>query len=184
MKKNYFAILSFIVFVFNSNAQVTIPIYDNVLFYDGYASLVNYPTEPDVIRLRNDLFTKKLTPEVLAQIGTSLTLNISISAACDNYDRIGNINLALVPKGATSYNPDTTNRLELGRYITPFMNKNLDPDEVPYNFTINNVAQIFKDQTLLADYDICIFYSKAKGVGMTYYQKKEKKSEAKSKRNN
>lgn len=156
MKKNYFAILSFIVFVFNSNAQVSIPIYDNVLFYDGYASLVNYPTEPDVIRLRNDLFTKKLTPEVLAQIGTSLTLNISISAACDNYDRIGNINLALVPKGATSYNPDTTNRLELGRYITPFMNKNVPPNLVPYTFSVDNITKILKDTYLNTIYDFWI----------------------------
>ncbi len=153
MKKNYFALLSFIVFVFNSNAQVTIPFYDNVLFYDGYAGLVNEPTVPDVIRLRNDLFTKKMTPEVLSQIGSTLTLDISVSAACDNYDRIGNINLALVPKNSITYVPENVERIELGRIITPFMNKNVAPNLVPYTFSIDNVTKILKDSYLNSQYD-------------------------------
>lgn len=156
MKKFYFLVLSLFGFYLTSKAQTTIPIYDNVLFYDGYAGLVNEPTAPDVFRLRNDLFTKKLTPEVLSQIGNTLQLSISISAACDNYDRIGNINLALVPKGATSYNPATTSRIELGRFITPFMNKNVPPNLVPYSFTVNNVTRILKDSNLNSLYDFWI----------------------------
>jgi hypothetical protein len=156
MKKIYFLGLSLLGLLFTSNAQTTIPIYDNVLFYDGYAALVNFPTTPDVVRLRNDLFTKKLTPEILSQIGSTLELDISISAACDNYDRIGNINLALVPKGATSYNPATTDRIEMGRYITPFMNKNVAPNLVPYSFTVDNVTKILKDSYLNTIYDFWI----------------------------
>lgn len=142
--------------LFTSNAQTTIPIYNNVLFYDGYASLVNVPTDPDVYRLRNDLFTKKLTPDILSQVGSTLDINILITAACDNYDRIGNVNLALVPKGALSYNPATTSRIELGRFITPFMNKNIEPSSVPYTFSANNVAKILKDGNLNATYDFWI----------------------------
>lgn len=158
MKKKYL-ILTCILFVLSSlnlNAQVTIPIYSDVLFYDGYAGIVSNPTAPDVVRLRNDLFTKKLTPAILAQVGTTLSLSISISAACDNYDRIGNINLALVPKGATSYDPSTTERLELGRFITPFMNKNVAPNLVPYTFSVDNVAKILKDTNLNLQYDFWI----------------------------
>lgn len=156
MKKCYLYL--FIIFgLFSSvKAQTTIPIYDNVLFYDGYAATVAFPTAPDVVRLRNDLFTKKLTNEVLAQIGNTLTLNISISAACDNYDRIGNINLALVPKGALNYDPATTARIELGRYITPFMNKNVPPNIVPYSFSVNNATKILKDTYLNTMYDFWI----------------------------
>ena len=156
MKKNYFLIFLLLGLSLNSIAQTTINVYNNVLFYDGYAALVNHATAPDVIRLRNDLFTKKLTPEVLAQIGNTLQLSISISAACDNYDRIGNINLALVPKGAASYNPATTSRLELGRFITPFMNKNVAPNLVPYTFTVDNVTKILKDSYLNSMYDFWI----------------------------
>ena len=153
MKKNYFLVFCFFGLFFTSKAQTTIPVYDNVLFYDGYAALVSHPTAPDVVRLRNDLFTKKLTPEMLSQIGNTLQLSISISAACDNYDRIGNINLALVPKGAASYSPANIGRIELGRFITPFMNKNVAPNLVPYTFTVDNVTKILKDSYLNSVYD-------------------------------
>lgn len=141
---------------FSLNAQVSIPIYTDVLFYDGYAGIVSAPTTPDVVRLRNDLFTKKLTPSVLSQIGSTLTLSISVSAACDNYDRIGNINLALVPKDATSYVPENVDRIELGRIITPFMNKNVAPNIVPYTFSVDNVTKILKDTYLNSQYDFWI----------------------------
>jgi hypothetical protein len=153
MKKQYYFFIIFLGVITSLQAQVTIPFYDNVLFYDGYAGLVNEPTTPDVIRLRNDLFTKKMTPEVLSQIGNTLTLDISVSAACDNYDRIGNINLAFVPKNATSYVPESVDRIELGRIITPFMNKNVAPNLVPYTFTIDNVAKILKDSYLNSQFD-------------------------------
>lgn len=156
MKNFYFFILSFFALCNSAIGQITIPIYDSVLYYDGYAGLVSEPTAPDVVRLRNDLFTKKLTPEVLAQIGSTLNLSISISAACDNYDRIGNINLAMVPKGATSYDLATIERIELGRFITPFMNKNVAPNVVPYSFTVNNVTKILKDSYLNSIYDFWI----------------------------
>lgn len=148
--------LAFFGLLLTSNAQTTIPIYDNVLFYDGYAGLVSNPTTPDVVRLRNDLFTKKLTTNVLSQIGNTLSLDISISAACDNYDRIANINLALVPKNATSYDPATTSRIELGRFITPFMNKNVPPNLVPYTFAVNNITKMLKDTYLNTIYDFWI----------------------------
>ena len=137
-------------------AQTTIPVYSNVLFYDGYASLVSEPTPVGVFRLRNDLFTRKMTAGELAQIGTTLSISISISAACDNYDRIGNVNLALVPKGVTSYDLATTQRIELGRYITPFMNKNVAPNLVSYTFNIDNVAKILKDTSLNGLYDFWV----------------------------
>ena len=158
MIKNYILslILSVGLYTNCSSQTVNIPIFDNVLFYDGYATLVNFPTAPDVVRLKNNLFTKKLTSSILSQVGTTLTLNVFISAACDNYDRIGNINLALVPKGATSYDPATTSRIELGRYITPFMDKNVPPNLVPFVFTIDNVAKILKDSELNLLYDFWI----------------------------
>ncbi len=156
MKKIYRLIILLIGLGSVSTAQTTIPMYSNVLFYDGYAGIVSAPTPPGIVRLRNDLFTRKMTPAELAQIGTTLSISISISAACDNYDRIGNVNLALVPKGATSYDLATTQRIELGRYITPFMNKNVAPNLVPYTFNIDNVAKILKDTNLNILYDFWV----------------------------
>ena len=156
MKKQYFLILALFGFLITTKAQTFITVYDNVLFYDGYAGLVSNPTAPNVVRLRNDLFTKKLTLNELSQIGNTLELSVLITAACDNYDRIGNVNLALVPKYSLSYNPATTSRIELGRFITPFMNKNIQPTSVPYSFIVDNVTKILKDSYLNSIYDFWI----------------------------
>lgn len=139
---------------FHATAQVSLTVFDEILFYDGYAGVVNLPVPDGVIRHRNDLYAKKLSATELAAFGNSLDINVTIKASCDNYDRIGNVNLAFVPIGATTYNPSEVQRIELGRFITPFMNKNLEPSEVPYTFSVSNVAKIFKDPAILAAYDI------------------------------
>jgi hypothetical protein len=153
-------ILLFLITTFcflNSFAQSTITIMDSVVFYDGYASVVTTQTPPPgVIRHRNDLFARKLTSAEIAAVGTTLQMKIVIKALCDNYDRIGNVNLALVPAGATTYVPDNVQHIELGRFITPFMNKNVQPDSVPYLFNIDNVAMLLKEPTITNTYDIWI----------------------------
>ena len=143
-------------FLNTSSAQTLIPIYTSELFYDGYATLVNQPTAEGVVRLRNDLFTTKLSAEQIAAVGSTLQLSISITAACDNYDRIGNVNLVLVPKGDASYNTSTAQKIEMGRFITPFMNKNIAPTDVPYIFDVDNVAKILKDSNLNLVYDFWV----------------------------
>lgn len=150
---------------YNAHSQTTIKFFDKVLFFDGYAGLVSdatynsvspTPLPAGLIRHRNDLYATKMSDAQLASIGTSLTMNVTIKASCDNYDRIGNVNLALVPKGATTYNPDDVKRIEIGRYITPFMNKNIMPDTVPYTFNIPNVANLLRETSITSVYDIWV----------------------------
>ncbi|KAF2515437.1 T9SS type A sorting domain-containing protein [Flavobacterium salilacus subsp. salilacus] len=156
------SIVKFLLLIFivgntaKSTAQDTFTVFDEVLFYDGYAETVDEPVPEGTLRLSNSCYTRKLGADELAAFGNILTMDITIKAACDNYDRIGSVNLALVPTGQESYTYNEVQRIELGRYITPFMDKNDQPDEVPYSFTIDNVAQIFKNETILADYDIWI----------------------------
>ena len=138
------------------SSQVTTNIFNQVLFYDGYATLVNQPVPEGVTRFRNDLISRKLTATELTAFGSTLTINVSIKASCDNYDRIGNVNLALVPKNQATYIPNDVSRIELARFITPFMNYNIMPDTVPYTFNVDNMAKIFKDPTINALYDIWI----------------------------
>lgn len=145
--------------VFNNAlfAQTTsLTVFDQILFYDGYWGNVNQPVPEGVIRHRNDLYAKKLTATQLLSFGNSMTLNVSIMADCDNYDRIGNVNLALVPKDAVTYVPGNVQRIELARFITPFMNKHIPPNLVPYTFNIDNMTTIFKDPAINARYDIWI----------------------------
>lgn len=156
MKTKLLLLLLISSFFNSSQAQTLINVYDNVLFYDGYAGLVDVPTSSDVTRLRNDLFTTKLTSEQLSLMGSTLRIDVLITAACDNYDRIGNVNLVLVPKDDVSYNTNTALKIEMGRFITPFMNKNISPFSVPYSFTVDNVAKIMKDIAVNAAYDFWV----------------------------
>ncbi|WP_158605966.1 peptide-N-glycosidase F-related protein [Taibaiella sp. KBW10] len=143
---------------FQTQAQnTTIRVFDTVLFFDGYAGRVDSPApQPGITRHRNDLYARKLTTQELQSIGNTLKMNVTVKAACDNYDRIGNVNVAFVPKGDTAYNPDSVRRIEIGRYITPFMNKNVSPKQVPYTYYMDNVAYLLRDASLNASYDIWI----------------------------
>jgi hypothetical protein len=141
----------------HTSAQTTITIMEDVIFHDGYAALVTSPPPPaNVLMHRNDLAARKLTTAELESIGTSLQMNVTLGALCDNYDRIGNVNMALVPKGQTTYHPDSVQRIELGRFITPFFNKNIQPDTIPYTFNIDNVALLLKEESITSAYDIWI----------------------------
>jgi hypothetical protein len=154
-----------------TTAQTTITVMDSVIFYDGYAKLVVDTMLPkNILKHRNDLFARKLTAAELASIGTSLRMRVVFKALCDNYDRIASVNLALVPKGQNAYNPDSVQRMELGRFITPFMSKNIQPDTVSYAFNIDNIAELFKDKKLSKTYD---FWMELYVFGVPYAAQKE-----------
>lgn len=141
-------------------------IFDEVVYYDGYNSKVfDADLRDGIIRHANHLYAKKLTDAELNWMGEDLTVKVQIGALCDNYDRIGNINVAFVPKGQEGYNPDETTRIELARFITPFMDKNKKPDHVPYEFRADNMSLIFRDATLRTKYD---YYMEFELFGVPY----------------
>lgn len=157
MKKTIlFLFLSLLLSNLPLQAQTTLTIFEEILFYDGYAGVVSEPVPAGIIRHRNDLYAKKIEGGTTTPYGSSMTIEVIIKASCDNYDRIGNVNLALVPKGFTSYTPANVQRIELARFITPFMNKNLSPDEVPYTFSVNNLSKILNDPALNQAYDFWV----------------------------
>lgn len=131
-------------------------LFDAVTFYDGYL----YDKNPDslvndgMLRHSTSLYAVPIPDSVLSKIGDHVGLQVYVQACCDNYDRIGNINLALVPKGATKYTPDSVQRIELGRFITPFMDKNKTPDTVPYSYIVDYLSQILRDENIRSNYDL------------------------------
>lgn len=134
-------------------------LFDQVVFYDGYNGTVfDANLDDGILRHRNSLYAIRLTDEQLDFFGPTTEMNVRIGALCDNYDRIGNINLALVPKGRESYTIDDedVHRSELGRFITPFMNKNKYPTSVPYSYVLDNIGYIMHDMDLRAQYDYWI----------------------------
>lgn len=135
----------------------TITIFDKIVFYDGYAATSTEATPPDVVRLNNALYAKKMTAAERQAIQNTFELEVTIGALCDNYDRIGGVFLSLVPHGEplTEQNKKT---IEMGRFITPFMNKNRQPTTVPYVFDLTHLVPMFKDASFAA-YDFWIEFN-------------------------
>lgn len=133
---------------------VSITLFEDAVFFDGYATVSNDPVPAGVVRLRNDVLTRKLTDAELDSIQNTLKVEVVIGALCDNYDRIGSVALAFVPKGQNKYAVGDVERIEVGRYITPFMDKNKKPDEVPYHFDADNLVPVLRDRELRAEFDL------------------------------
>ncbi|RZJ80486.1 MAG: T9SS type A sorting domain-containing protein, partial [Chryseobacterium sp.] len=140
------------------NAQTNINVFSQIVFYDGYAGNVSNPVPANIIRLANYRYAKKLTDAELNSFQNKIQMNVTIGALCDNYDRIGGVHVALVPKNQISYtlSDPLVKRIEIGRYITPFMNKNVFPTEVPYTFEVDNLYSVFSNTTLRNTYDIWV----------------------------
>jgi len=138
------------------SASASITLFDKVLFYDGYAATVSEPVPPNVIRVANARYATRLTDENIARLGGTLRMEITVKAACDNYDRIGNVFVSMMKKGTPYEKNAVAGRIEIARFITPFMDKNKTPDEVPYTFVIDNVARLLTDEGLNGAYDFWI----------------------------
>ena len=135
----------------------TLQVYDNAIYYGMYEDVVTTPVPEGAQRNTNSSYGKKLTEDQIALIGNKLTINVIAEALCDDYDRIGNVNLALVPKGQPSYTYNQVRRIEVGRFITPFMNNiTKTPTQVPYTFEVDNITGILHDPVLAAEYDFWI----------------------------
>ena len=144
---------------FKAQAQepYSLTVFNQAVYYGMYEDMVSEPIPDGAIRNSNSSYGKKLNDEQIDAIGNTLTMTVTMNPLCDNYDRIGNANLAFVPKNSTSYVYGDVQRIELGRFITPFMDKNVtDPNAVPYEFEIDNVTEILHDPVLRAQYDFWV----------------------------
>lgn len=157
MKKSLLSLIILIGFC-KTVAQTSVDVFSQIVFYDGYGSNVSAPVPANIIRLANFRYAKKLSDAELNSFQNKIQMNVTIGALCDNYDRIGGVHLALVPKGQASYtlNDASVKRLEIARYITPFMNKNLYPTEVPYSYQVDNLYSIFSNTAIRSAYDLWV----------------------------
>ncbi|MFY0482016.1 peptide-N-glycosidase F-related protein [Flavobacterium sp. PLA-1-15] len=133
-----------------------VTIFNKVVFYDGYAATVSNPVQAGTIRKSNASYVTKLTPTQIASLSNKLKLKVTIGALCDNYDRIGGVFVNMVSKGNAFDVDNVVKRLEVGRFITPFMNKNIAPTQVDYVFDTDNLALLFNDPAINDMYDFWI----------------------------
>ena len=143
---------------------------EGVIFYDGYAGTVDEPVPAGILRHTNALVATRFDDAMLAKVQETMKVGVIIGARCDNYDRIGSVNLAMVPKGAQSYVPAEVERIEVARFITPFMDMNRSPKTVPYEWDAPNLVPILKDPELRAAYD---FWWELSVFGVPYAAQKE-----------
>jgi len=139
-------------------APNTFKVFDQILFYDGYAATVTAPVPAGITRVSNAKYIKKLTATDLSKLSNSLDIKVSITPYCDNYDRIGFVGLSFIPKN-TSFSESIGKHIEVARFITPFMDKNKTPNVVPYLFSTDNVANLLRDATWRSTYDIYVVFS-------------------------
>lgn len=132
-------------------------VFDHAIYYGMYEATVSEPVPEGAIRNSNSSYGKMLTEEQLNSFGNTLTMTVTLNPLCDNYDRIGNVNLVLVPKGQTSYVYGEVGRLEIGRFITPFMDKNVtDPNAVPYVYELDHLTKLFHNEAITANFDFWV----------------------------
>ena len=149
-------------------------VFEKAVYYDGYNidNIFDANLDDGIIRHANHLYSKKLDLAQLPEGLSNLQLEVEIGALCDNYDRMGRVILAFVPKNADSYDPELTERIELARFITPFMNKNKRPFTVPYVYEIDDFRHILFDKDLRAKYD---FWLETELFGIPYAAQKQVK---------
>jgi hypothetical protein len=142
--------------LFQSQTTQVMNVISQATYYDGYAATVSDPVPAGLIRLSNTRYARKLTDAELNSFKAKIAMRVTIGALCDNYDRLGSVYLAMIPKNQPTYTMTDANvkRIEVGRYITPFMNKNRSPLEVPYTYDLSNLYNVFHDTTLRNAYDM------------------------------
>lgn len=146
----------FLAGLFKSQTTTMTNLISDAVYYDGYAAPVATPVPNGLIRLGNTRYARKLTDAELDSFKAKIAMRVTIGALCDNYDRLGEVFLALVPKNQPTYTMNDANvkRIEAARYITPFMNKNRSPIEVPYTYDISNLYSVFHNTELRSTYDM------------------------------
>ncbi|EJL71704.1 peptide-N-glycosidase F-related protein [Chryseobacterium populi] len=156
MYKNIFFLSLFFSGFFQAQTTPVMNVISQAVYYDGYAATVSDPVPPGLIRLSNAKYARKLTDTELDSFKAKIAMRVTIGALCDNYDRLGSVYLAMVPKNQPTYTINDVNvkRIEVARYITPFMNKNRSPQEVPYTYDLSNLYNVFHDVVLRSTYDM------------------------------
>jgi hypothetical protein len=98
-------------------------LFNRVLYYDGYAPVVNEPVPEGMVRVENARYAKKIPADFISGLRSKLEMDVIVEAACDNYDRIGKVFISLINKNEPYNQSNIVSQIEIARFITPFMDK-------------------------------------------------------------
>lgn len=149
---------------------VSSTVFNGVLFYDGYAETVSEPFPQGVVRVQNSRYAAKISSDFISRLKPALDMEVIVEAACDNYDRIGSVFISMISKDQPYQTSAIEQRIEIARFITPFMDKNKSPQEVPYKFNIDNISRLLRDPAYNKKYD---FWMELDIFGVPYAANKQ-----------
>lgn len=175
MKLQILSLLSFLL-PFTAQSRVMFPdslkltAFENVVYFDGYASLVPLDVKEGIFR-SNTSYTRMLSSEEIVNLTKGeVKMQVDLKAACDNYDRLANVSLLFVEKGKAL--TEVVKKVEIGRYITPFMNMNKQPNIRPYSWDVTAIGNVLRNPSIQKLYD---FYIQMNIYGVPYAAQKQVK---------
>ena len=159
MKLKFFAL--FTIFLWNSiqsKAQppdsLKLTIFEDVVYFDGYAALVPLSVKEGLFR-SNTSYTRQLSSSEIEMLTKGdVKMHVNLNAACDNYDRLADVSLLFVEKGKAY--TQAAKQVEIGRYITPFMDMNKQPNVRPYFWEVSAIGDVLRNSSMLKKYDVYI----------------------------
>jgi len=134
--------------------SLQLAIFENVVYYDGYATLVPLKVKEGLFRT-NTSYTRQLSAAEISSLSKGeVKMQVNLEAACDNYDRLADVSLLLTEKGKGLTH--VVKKVEIARYITPFMDKNKQPNIRPYAWEVDAIGNVLRNKSMIKEYDIYI----------------------------
>lgn len=158
MKAKLLLLAIFLYFTVQSKAvqpdSLKLTVFSDVVYFDGYASLVPLTVKEGLFRT-NTSYTRQLTSsEIVSLTKGEVKMQVDLKAACDNYDRLANVSLLFVEKGKP--HTQVVKKVEIGRYITPFMDMNKQPNIRPYFWDATAMGDVLRNASIQKKYDVYI----------------------------
>jgi hypothetical protein len=154
----------------NQADSLKLTVFENVVYYDGYAQLVPLTVKDGLFR-SNTSYTRKLSAdEIITLTKGDVKMQVDLKAACDNYDRLADVSLLFVERGE-SYTK-AVKQIEIGRYITPFMDMNKQPNIRPYFWEVTAIGNVLRNVAATKKFDI---YIQMNVFGVPYAAQKQVK---------
>lgn len=133
--------------------SIKLTMFKDVVYFDGYAQLVPLTVKEGLIR-NNTSYTRQLSNDEIAVLAKGeVKMQVDLKAACDNFDRLAYVSLLFVEKGKAY--PQIAKQIEIGRYITPFMDMNNQPNIRPYFWDVTAIGNVMRNNAI-NKYDVYI----------------------------
>ena len=154
----------------NQTDSLKLTVFEDVVYFDGYAALVPLKVKDGLFRSNTSYIRRLNSEELYVLTRGDVKMHVNLQAACDNYDRLAHVSILFVEKGKPR--TEVASQIEIGRYITPFMDMNKQPNVRPYLWDVSVMGDVLRNATVLKKYDV---YIEMNVFGVPYAAQKQVK---------